>query len=300
MLGGAELARPRDRDDRSRARRRDADDRRAVRRRRRRRSAASTCRGRRPRRRDRDRGAHPGGPHGGAIEVRPVVRALSGARARLPRRVGPRPRAPGRLPRRLRPRRGCRAGGVRDRRRALAPRRRAGQPGRLAHDDGAQPRDRPASAASAPSPRRRACSQVPEAVEDEMERDDRSRRAARADLHVLPPGARARRAGRADAAHARRPDDRRDRARVPRPRADDGAAARAREAQDPHRRHPVPRPAADHLLPDRLAAVLAVVYLVFNEGYGGRGDLAAEAIRLGERARRADARRARGARACSR
>jgi RNA polymerase sigma-70 factor, ECF subfamily len=36
-----------------------------------------------------------------------------------------------------------------------------------------------------------------------------------------------------------------------------------------------------HLLPDRLAAVLAVVYLVFNEGYSGRGDLAGEAIRLG-------------------
>ncbi|MFL5845499.1 MAG: RNA polymerase sigma factor [Solirubrobacteraceae bacterium] len=36
-----------------------------------------------------------------------------------------------------------------------------------------------------------------------------------------------------------------------------------------------------HLLPDRLAAVLAVVYLIFNEGYGGRGDLADEAIRLG-------------------
>jgi RNA polymerase sigma-70 factor, ECF subfamily len=36
-----------------------------------------------------------------------------------------------------------------------------------------------------------------------------------------------------------------------------------------------------HLLPDRLDAVLAVVYLVFNEGYGGRGDLAREAIRLG-------------------
>jgi RNA polymerase sigma-70 factor, ECF subfamily len=36
-----------------------------------------------------------------------------------------------------------------------------------------------------------------------------------------------------------------------------------------------------HLLPDRLAAVLAIVYLIFNEGYGGRGDLAAEAIRLG-------------------
>jgi RNA polymerase sigma-70 factor (ECF subfamily) len=37
----------------------------------------------------------------------------------------------------------------------------------------------------------------------------------------------------------------------------------------------------DELLPERLDAVLAVVYLVFNEGYGGRGDLAAEAIRLG-------------------
>jgi RNA polymerase sigma-70 factor, ECF subfamily len=37
----------------------------------------------------------------------------------------------------------------------------------------------------------------------------------------------------------------------------------------------------DHLLPDRLSAVLAVVYLIFNEGYGGRPDLAAEAIRLG-------------------
>jgi RNA polymerase sigma-70 factor (ECF subfamily) len=37
----------------------------------------------------------------------------------------------------------------------------------------------------------------------------------------------------------------------------------------------------DHLLPDRLAAVLAVEYLIFNEGYGGRSDLAAEAIRLG-------------------
>jgi RNA polymerase sigma-70 factor (ECF subfamily) len=37
----------------------------------------------------------------------------------------------------------------------------------------------------------------------------------------------------------------------------------------------------DHLLPDRLVAVLAVVYLIFNEGYGGRGDLAEEAIRLG-------------------
>ena len=37
----------------------------------------------------------------------------------------------------------------------------------------------------------------------------------------------------------------------------------------------------EHLLPDRLVAVLAVVYLIFNQGYGGRGDLAAEALWLG-------------------
>jgi RNA polymerase sigma-70 factor, ECF subfamily len=36
-----------------------------------------------------------------------------------------------------------------------------------------------------------------------------------------------------------------------------------------------------HLLPDRLTAVLAVIYLIFNEGYDGRGDLAPQAIRLG-------------------
>jgi RNA polymerase sigma-70 factor, ECF subfamily len=41
---------------------------------------------------------------------------------------------------------------------------------------------------------------------------------------------------------------------------------------------------AEHLLPDRLHAVLAVVYLIYNEGYSDpstRIDLATEAIRLG-------------------
>ncbi|HEV3319355.1 MAG TPA: sigma-70 family RNA polymerase sigma factor [Solirubrobacteraceae bacterium] len=36
-----------------------------------------------------------------------------------------------------------------------------------------------------------------------------------------------------------------------------------------------------HLLPDRLSAVLAVVYLIFNSGYDGRNELTQEAIRLG-------------------
>jgi len=38
---------------------------------------------------------------------------------------------------------------------------------------------------------------------------------------------------------------------------------------------------AEHELPDRLRSVLAVLYLIYNEGYSGRVDLAAEAIRLG-------------------
>jgi predicted RNA polymerase sigma factor len=38
---------------------------------------------------------------------------------------------------------------------------------------------------------------------------------------------------------------------------------------------------ADARLPGRLAAVLAVIYLIFNQGYPDRGELATEAIRLG-------------------
>jgi RNA polymerase sigma-70 factor (ECF subfamily) len=37
----------------------------------------------------------------------------------------------------------------------------------------------------------------------------------------------------------------------------------------------------DQLLPERLVAVLAVIYLIFNEGYRGRAEPAADAIRLG-------------------
>ncbi len=113
------------------------------------------------------------------------------------------------------------------------------------------------------------------------ETSDVRRRAARADLHLLPPGALARRAGRPHAAHARRTLNRRDRTRVPRPVRDDEQAPDPRQAQDPRRCIPFAVP-PDHLLPERLDAVLAVVYLIFNEGWGGgRIDLSTEAIRLG-------------------
>ncbi len=53
------------------------------------------------------------------------------------------------------------------------------------------------------------------------------------------------------------------------------AKKKVRDAGIPFR---VPPP---ELLPQRLATVLAVIYLIFNEGYGGRGELAAEAVWLG-------------------
>ncbi|MDH6521148.1 RNA polymerase sigma-70 factor (ECF subfamily) [Streptomyces sp. SAI-135] len=53
------------------------------------------------------------------------------------------------------------------------------------------------------------------------------------------------------------------------------AKAKIRDARIPYR---VPR---DADLPDRLNGVLTVVYLIFNEGYGGTPELCAEAVRLG-------------------
>ena len=53
------------------------------------------------------------------------------------------------------------------------------------------------------------------------------------------------------------------------------AKAKIKAARIPFRVPPA------HLLRERLDAVLAVVYLIFNEGYGGRDELATEAIWLG-------------------
>ena len=100
-------------------------------------------RGRRPRRGDRAGGADPGRAARRRDRGAPDRGVVTDPRADLPRRVGSRARHADRLPRRLRPRRGGRAGGVRDRGGAVATRRRARQPRRLARHDGPQPRHRP-------------------------------------------------------------------------------------------------------------------------------------------------------------
>ena len=120
------------------------------------------------------------------------------------------------------------------------------------------------------------------------------RRPPAPDLHLLPPGARpSRRRSRSRCARWRA-SHRGDRARVPGARRHDGAAARARQAEDPRRRIPYRVPDDDEL-PERVDAVMAVVYLVFNEGYAatsGDDAGAARARRRGDPPRTAAGRAA--------
>ena len=120
-----------------------------------------------------------------------------------------------------------------------------GRPRRLAHDHGQAAGDRPPPphararrAACARSRRSPSATAPPRAGPrpDDGRRHLPHRRPPAAAVRLLPPVARAARARRADGEVARRPEHGADRARVPRPRADDGGAAAARAAQDRRRR----------------------------------------------------------------
>ena len=114
------------------------------------------------------------------------------------------------------------------------------------------------------------------------------RRSAAAGLHLLPSGADARRADRADAARSLRPDDRRDRARLSQhARRRSRSASSAPRARSATRGSPI-RCRRAPICRIGSTACCTSIYLVFNEGYAAssgesltRHDLSAEAIRLG-------------------
>ncbi len=161
----------------------------------------------------------------------------------------------------------------------------APEPGRMDHHHGPQPGDRPPPQGVFTSRPVRTGG-----IAARPRRTDRggrrARRPAEADLYVLSPRAWHACPGRADAPAAWRGHHRRDRTRLSSFRADDGSApgpsqGKIRDARIPYR---VPN---ESDLPARLQAVLAVIYLIFNEGYTAssgnrlvRDDLCKEAIRL--------------------
>ena len=187
-----------------------------------------------------------------------------------------------------------------------------GQPGRLAHGHREAPRHRsaaPRAGCSSASTRssgdeleaaqERAAPDLDAALDDDVGDD-----LLRLVFIVLPPGALDRGARRAHAAPARRPHDRRDRARLPRARADDRAAHRAREADARRGARCRSRCRAAPSSTARLSSVLEVIYLDVQRGLLGdrrRRLDAAGAVRgraaTGPHPRRAGAGRGGGARA---
>ena len=188
---------------------------------------------------------------------------------------------------------GRRGGGAR----ALAARRRAAAPGGVAHGRGAAPRPRPAATPGDARGQGGGAAHERGAAPRRARRRGggrhRARRTAAPALHVLPSRALARGARRAHAAHARRALDGGRRARAsccPSRRSPSASSARSARSATPASRTGC-RPRAEWAA--RLASVLAVLYLIFNEGYSAtdadpaaRRSLCEEAIRLGARAGR--------------